>query len=303
MHPSFLNMKKLLWMWLLLLGSAAQAQSDYTFWANNVGWDGVTPWEQYIIRSPLRMGPNALPLPIQREPRLDSNWHFELLGEFHSAPGDRTQNPFVFIRVPLAPGRVALDLTWRPLEWFQTSQQVRDFRRARGESGEGSSPGDVWITTVAQIAKQENNKAGLNLTLNVAVKTTAGKNLENARHTNTPGYIFDLHAGRNWERKGSWLNRWSLFGNAGLWVWQEGLAQQNDAFIYGVRSELDHGPWRLGLGATGYIGWINNGDRPYAARADLRYQRGHWQGLLGYQHAFQDLTTHLLRVGVGFQLR
>ena len=249
------------------------------------------------------MGPNALPLPIQREPRLDSNWHFEMLGEFHSAPGDQTQNAFVYIRMPLAPGRVAFDITWRPREWFQTSEQVRDFRRARGQSGEGSSPGDIWISTIAQLAKQENNAAKLNLTLQVTVKTTAGKNLDNARHTNTPGYIFDWHAGRNWERQGRWLNRWSLFGNAGLLVWQESLARQNDAFIYGLRSELDHGPWRLGLGATGYVGYINNGDRPYAARADLRYQRGNWHGLLGYQHAFQDLTTHLLRLGVGFQLR
>ena len=296
-------MKKLLWMWLLLLGSAAQAQPNYNFWAKNVDWDGVTPWQAYIIRSQQRMGPNALPLPIQREPRLDSNWHFEMLGEFHSAQGDQTQNAFVYIRMPLAPGRVAFDITWRPREWFQTSEQVRDFRRARGQSGEGSSPGDIWISTIAQLAKQENNAAKLNLTIQVTVKTTAGKNLDNARHTNTPGYVFDWHAGRNWERQGRWLNRWSLFGNAGLLVWQESLARQNDAFIYGLRSELDHGPWRLGLGATGYVGYINNGDRPYAARADLRYQRGNWHGLLGYQHAFQDLTTHLLRLGVCVQLR
>ncbi|MFN3530149.1 MAG: hypothetical protein ACK417_09555 [Bacteroidia bacterium] len=294
--------KYLLAMFCLFWGHGLWAQTDYSFWEQNVGWDGQTHWSHYIIRSPRHMGPNALPIPIQREPRLDSSWQFELVGEFHQAPGDYTQNPYVFIRLPLAPGRVALDLTWRPMEWFQTDEQVRDFRRARGEGGRGSSPGDVWITTVVQLLRQNDDGSGLNLTLNVAVKTTAGKNLENARHTNTPGYIFDLHAGKSWKRQGSLINRISLFGNGGLWVWQEGLAQQNDAFNYGIRAEFEHGPWRLGTGFTGYIGWINNGDRPYAARGDLQYHTNRLFYLLGYQHAFQDLTTHMLRAGMGLKL-
>lgn len=256
-----------------------------------------------ITRSPARMGPNALPLPIQRAPQLDSSWQFELIGEFHRAPGDLTQNPFVFIRIPLAANRVALDLTWRPMEWYETSDAVRWGRNARDSANIGSSPGDVWITTVAQLLQQENNRAGVNLTLNVAVKTTAGKNVENARHTNTPGYIFDLHAGKSWQNKGSWLDEWRVFGNAGLWVWQEGLAQQNDAFIYGLRTEWRHGPWQLGLGATGYIGWINNGDRPFAYRADLQHDFGRYFALLGYQHATQDLTNHLLRFGMGLRVK
>jgi hypothetical protein len=293
---------------LLLLVIIGWSQSvfgqltEFDRWAARVNWDAETPWAEYIVRAPGRMGPNALPLPIQRAPRLDSNWRLEWIGEFHVAPGDYTQNPFIFIRVPLAPGRVALDLTWRPMEWFQTSEAVRDFRFARNENGRGNSPGDVWITTVAQLLQQENNRSGLDLTLNVAVKTTAGKNLENARHTNTPGYIFDLHAGKSWSRPGSFVERYRLFGSSGLWVWQEGLAQQNDAYIWGLRAELEHGPWQWGLGTTGYVGWIDNGDRPYAVRTDLQYQNGRWLALVGYQHAFRDLTMHLWRVGFGLQL-
>lgn len=283
-----LRLLVLLAMWSIGSPPTAQAQAPWT--------------PASITRSPARMGPNALPLPIQRAPRVDSSWQFELLGEFHRAPGDITNNPFVFIRIPLAANRVALDLTWRPMEWYETSDAVRWDRHARDSANTGSSPGDVWITTVAQLLRQENNRAGLNLTLNVAVKTTAGKNFENARHTNTPGYIFDLHAGKSWQNPGLGLDTWTLFGNAGLWVWQEGLAQQNDAFLYGLRSEWHKGPWQWGLGATGYIGWIDNGDRPFALRADLQYGKGSWFALLGYQHASQDLTRHLLRTGLGWRL-
>ncbi len=288
LSPGMLRMLALLAACCFLPGPNAQAQ---------------TPWTPAsITRSPARMGPNALPLPIQRAPQIDSSWQFELLGEFHRGPGDITNNPFVFIRIPLAANRVALDLTWRPMEWYETSDAVRWERQVRDSANTGNSPGDVWITTVAQLLQQENNRAGINLTLNVAVKTTAGKNVENARHTNTPGYIFDLHAGKSWQKPGLGLDTWTVFGNAGLWVWQEGLTQQNDAFIYGLRSEMNAGPWQVGLGATGYIGWIDNGDRPFALRADVQYGKGNWFALLGYQHATQDLTRHLLRTGLGWRL-
>lgn len=287
----------ILWM-LTAVPTVVMAQNEFDLWAARWGLQPGADWASLMRRAPAYMGPNALPLPPQAYPRVDSHWVIEGLGEFHAAPGDYTQNAFVRVRLPLAAGRVAMDLVYRPIEWYQTSPEIRDLRRARDTSGTGMSNGDVWITTIAQLLRAEHNRYGLDLTMNVAVKTTAGKNLENARFTNSPGYIFDWHLGKTWKQQGAWLDSWRLYGNAGLFVWQKGVDSQNDAWLAGLAADFRKGPWQATLGFTGYVGWLEDGDAPFGARTEIRYQpseKAYW--LLGYQHNFQHLTTHLLRVG------
>ena len=47
------------------------AQS-YTWWEETVHWDGVTPWERYIVFTPGFLGPNALPVPRVTNGSIDS---------------------------------------------------------------------------------------------------------------------------------------------------------------------------------------------------------------------------------------
>jgi hypothetical protein len=279
----------------------AIAQDPYAHWKAAVNWDGVTPWENYMVRSSGHMGPNALPVPISRYPRITDRWEVENAMEFHRAIGDQTNNLFHYVSIPMASERVSLALTYRAVEWYSMSPEVRDFRRARDASGSGSGEGDVWIASAFQLVRQDKSPNWPDLMLQVTVKTTAGKNFENARHTNSPGYIFDLHAGRTIEREGHLLHKVQFFGQAGLFVWQQGINSQNDAFNFAINMSLYAKNWTLTPAIAGYSGWIKNGDKPIVARLQLGRQLGDFNGFLGYQYAFRDLTTHMVRFGLNYQ--
>lgn len=285
----------------LLAISQLKAQDPYAHWKAAVNWDGITPWENYMVRSSGRMGPNALPIPISRYPRLTKNWEIENGMEFHRAAGDRTDNLFHYVSIPMANERVSLALTYRSVEWYEMSPTVRDQRFARDVTGKGSGEGDVWITSAFQLVRQDKSPNWPDLQLQVTAKTTAGKNFENARHTNSPGYIFDLHAGRTLEREGRLLHKVQFFGQAGLYVWQEGINSQNDAFNYAINMSLFLKNWTITPAFAGYSGWIKNGDQPLAARLQLGRQFGAFHSFIGYQYAFRDLTTHLFRFGLNYQ--
>jgi hypothetical protein len=258
----------------------------------------ITPALQ---RAPGFMGPNALPPGWTQEPAPPTHGRVDFLWERHRGGGDRTHNPFVLIRVPFAPGKVVMDLTWRPVEWFRTDEQTRVLRGARDSSGFNAS--DLWVAFLAKILGADGKGRGWDLSLHVATKTTAGKNFESARHTNAPAYLFELQGGRVWHRQGRFPDRMALFARGGLLVWQESLYAQNDAFAWGVRTHLGYRNWQLGGELTGYQGWIGRGDSPVVARADIRTPGRRLQALLGYQYAFSDLSTHLLRAGLSIPLR
>lgn len=273
----------LLVLWRLLTAIDGQAQS--------------TPVTE-LQRSPAFMGPNALPLTWTQEPAPPKQGRIDVLWEVHRGRGDRTHNPFVMIRVPFAPGKVVMDLTWRPVEWFNTTNETRILRGARDSTGFNAS--DLWVAFLAQILAAEGRGKGWDVSLHVATKTTAGKNFESARHTNAPGYLFELQGGRIWQRAGRFPDRVSIFARGGLLVWQESLYAQNDAFAWGIRSHLGYKNWQLGGELTGYQGWIGNGDSPVVARIDIKSPGQKLQGIIGYQYAFSDLSTHLLRAGLSF---
>lgn len=303
MYKRFLTLLVSAFAFFMILGHPARllAQDPYAHWKAAVNWDGVTSWEAYMIRSSGRMGPNALPVPISRYPLLNNQWEIENGMEFHRATGDRTDNLFHYVSIPMAHDRVSLALTYRSREWYSMSPEVRDNRRARDVSGSGSGEGDVWITSAFQLVRQEKSPSWPDLQLQVTVKTTAGKNFENARHTNSPGYIFDLHAGRTIAMKGPWLNKIQFFGQAGLFVWQQGINSQNDAFNYALNMSLFAKKWTLTPALAGYTGWIKNGDNPLVARLQLGRQWGDFHTFVGYQYAFRDLTTHMFRFGLNYQ--
>ncbi|MFM8492836.1 MAG: hypothetical protein ACKOA7_03785 [Bacteroidota bacterium] len=272
-------------LWGLLVVGSVHAQS------------GTLPPLQ---RSPAFMGPNALPLSWTQEPAPPKYGRIDLLWEVHRGGGDRTHNPFVMIRVPFAPGKVVMDLTWRPVEWFNTTNETRILRGSRDSTGFNAS--DLWVAFLAKILAAEGRGKGWDLSLHVATKTTAGKNFESARHTNAPGYLFELQGGRVWRRPGRFPDRISVFARGGLLVWQESLYAQNDAFSWGVRSHFGYKSWQLGAELTGYQGWIGNGDSPVAARIDMKSPGQRMQGMIGYQYAFSDLSTHLFRAGISFPI-
>jgi len=272
------------------------------FWGLMTAKTGAaqTPTSPALTRSPGFMGPNALPLSWTQEPAPPKQGRIDMLWEVHRGGGDRTHNPFLMIRVPFAPGKVVMDLSWRPVEWFVTTNDTRIRRGARDSSGFNAS--DLWVAFLAKIWAAEGRGKGWDVSLHVATKTTAGKNFESARHTNAPGYLFELQGGRVWNFPGRFPDRLSVFARGGLLVWQESLYAQNDAFAWGIRSHAGYKGWQLGGELTGYQGWIGNGDSPVAARIDLRTPGQRIQAMMGYQYAFSDLSTHLFRAGISIPI-
>ena len=76
----------------LLISVSLNGQVDYTWWNEINNWDGITPWDQYIIKSPGFMGPNALPVPEMKTGRLPDKASIRLFTDLHYSNGDNTQD-------------------------------------------------------------------------------------------------------------------------------------------------------------------------------------------------------------------
>jgi hypothetical protein len=287
---------------LALLGEPVQAQLSYAFWIRNVNWDGYTSWQNYIRRSPAYLGPNALALPeavggLHTGVALTGQWQGEVAQEWHRGVApyrENTFNPVLNLSVPLVPGQASLEVHWRPYEWWSTDTVVRDLRNARWEEPRGHNTSELWILNRWQVPTALLGRK-TPVTLGWGIKTTAGKGLENARHTNMPAYWFEVRTGRSYPR-------WSWWTQQGFLVWQESVGGQNDAWTWALGLSTKSGPWSLSAQAQGIVGYFNQGDRPWCLRTEASYQskaqgqtRGRWY--LRYQHALQDLPCHTWRVG------
>ena len=81
-----LQMKKHFFIFLIFISTQTLAQ-DFPWWANLVKWDGVSPWQRYIITNPGYLGPNALPVPFIRNGSIDSINSIALTGNLHFSKG------------------------------------------------------------------------------------------------------------------------------------------------------------------------------------------------------------------------
>jgi hypothetical protein len=94
------------------------AQS-YTWWEETVRWDGVTPWERYIVFTPGFLGPNALPVPRVTNGSIDSVNTFGVSGHFYFSNDDHTQDIALYANYCLVKKRFRLMLFGYPLNILQ----------------------------------------------------------------------------------------------------------------------------------------------------------------------------------------
>jgi len=280
---------------LLPFNSLAQV-SEFDRWAQLVNWDGVSSPESYIITSPKYMGPGALPVPYLREAKISDKIIFENAVEYYSQPGETTVNTFHQAQIPFADGKIALISYWRPLEYFTLDQKTLDERKILPQKGKGYAGGDLYFGTLVQLLTENNN--GLpSANLGITFKTTTGKGLENARHINAPGYVFDVAIEKTIIEK---ENDFSLKAGTqlGFYVWQQKLNTQNDALLYGIKSSLTYKNTGLLLSYAGYNGWIDNGDKPIVARAEIQQKVKSIRYYFLYQYGIRDFIENGFRLGV-----
>lgn len=278
----------------------AQAQYYWLWWDNYHQWNGKTPQINYVTRTPKYMGPNALPVLPFRGTEIGYRSYFSSGIDYHVSKDEYTVNPYFHLYFPIQKNRIAFEMYTRPVEYYQTSNAIRDERFMRDSVPKGQSKGDTYFATRVKI--WEDFFRLPDLTLEVTMKTTTGKNLENARHINAPAYTFNGVIGdyliKNEDGKKSL--RW--FITAGTFIWQVKDNQQDDSFLYGAGIEHKHHNFYVNLNAGGYRGYKNNGDRPVVARALFMYSIKNIDMRLQYQHGFKDMIEHSFHFSVAYKI-
>lgn len=256
---------------LLTSGQSLRSQSnvDFSWWNNKHGWDGYSHWTDYLIYAPGYLGPNALPVPNIPNGRLGEQIEIETQIFTHSQPGELSVNSSYRVLWPMANGKMGIELEHIAAEYYQTDSILRDKRAARFRDVKGFATGDLNITTYISLLR---DSQWPDVLLRINLRTASGSDIENARFTDMPGYFFDISAGKTINAKGKLNLR--IYGMAGLYVWQIERRRQNDAPLWGFGTKLMSKTVSMDIGAAGFRGYLNNGDRPIQLRASTHFKMG-----------------------------
>jgi hypothetical protein len=246
------------------------------------------------------MGPNALPVLPFRGTQIGHRSYFNSGVDYHFSKDEYTVNPYFHLYFPVQKNRIAFEMYTRPIEYYQTSIALRDERFMRDSLPTGRSKGDTYFATRVKI--WEDFFRLPDLTLEVTMKTTTGKNLENARHINAPAYAFNGVIGDDIFKKDNGKKSLRWFLTAGTFIWQVNDNQQDDAFLYGLGLEHRQNNFYMNLNAGGYRGYKNKGDRPVIARILAMYSFKNIDVRAQYQYGLKDMIQHSIHLSVAYKI-
>lgn len=280
---------------LLLLGANSILAQGHEWWANNVNWDGSSHWSTYIISSPRFLGPNALPIPTQNNGVLLKKSQLAFASNAHFTDGDQTYNPKLSLDYVLVPQKVAFQLSWVPIEFFQTTHEWKTERRTfHTFYDQQSATGDVYLHTNLQLLQDDQHFA--NARLRIGYRFASSNQQGAARFTDAPGYYFDLGISKDFQTE---KIHWRPSLMLGFFVWQTNRDDQfqNDAFLYGIGLEMMTSQLSIWTNFRGYTGYLDNGDQPMVL--DCRITR-HFSNIalfLGGGIGFLDNLYNRLELG------
>ena len=253
-----------------------------------------------VILSPGRMGPKALPPRPVGDVFFPEGTEISLSFEAgYAHDKELSLNPRLSFLIPWWSPFCAFTFSSELFEHYWTSEQLRKERGALEKKG--LAKGDIRFGSRFLLFTLK--EKSFHLYLDLETKTTTGKQRENARHTNSPQYEIDLSFKQR-ELKKHFLPHFFLFpesisGYLGFTAWQSGLAQQNDAFSWGLA--FDYGKdeiLNLRLEAKGYHGWQKNGDNPVLLSARFEKKLSSWGVFSEYQYGLQDFIAHSFSLGL-----
>ena len=297
-----------------LCGEGLKAQSDYTWWNQQQNWNGVTSWVDYMIMSPYYMGPNALPVPFQEKGKVGSEAYFRIYSDYYNQPGGNTQDLGGKLYLPFYRNVVALEIWGIAQEHYTMSEALAIKDRARHRHPEGFAAGDVYFATVIALPLPENFP---DVALRIGLRTASGNHLYDARYTDTPGYFFDLSAGKDFHfSKYSFIR---IYGMLGFYSWQTNLStyHQDDAELYGLGMDYTFRKNTLSADLAGYHGYVGNHkliiineltpvpfkDRPMVLRLEYTHKWKSIQAGLRYQDGLNDFSSQGLRLWVSYSFQ
>ncbi len=291
-----------IFLMLILLPVGLVAQNKFIPPDPYTHWDGITHWSKYQISTSGYLGPNALPVPTVHKAIIPQNISVTGLYEYYYAPGDETRDVRTQITVPVANGRVGLEFSYVPIEFFKMNSTVSRYRRTEsGLAVNGYSLGDVYFGTVIQIIRDHVYLP--DLTIGMSCRTASGTNRENSRYTDSPGYYFDAAFGDSYGRDRGFFQHFRWYAEVGFYSWQTYLDNypQNDALLYGCGMDFDFKYFYINQSLRGYSGYMLNGDQPMVYRADLGIKLGSVALFVGYEKGLVDYPFQSIKAG--FQIR
>ncbi|MBA4410320.1 MAG: hypothetical protein Q8S54_12675 [Bacteroidota bacterium] len=275
---------------------------DYLWWNIKHGWEPGKPgWRNFMHITPGYLGPNALSVPDVKKGVVQEGTNLEFGLDFHFRNGDPTQDISAKYYRSFADGKIAVELYGVIAEHYSMSDFVRDERISRDFDGKGFANGDLFFSTLIQLVK---GRKFPDTMVRMAGRTASGNQLEGARYSDSPGYFFDFsfsksYAGRN--EKISLLP----FASFGFYSWQtnDELNLQNDAFMYGLGTDLKGLHWTISNSLSGYSGYKNERDKPMVYTFDLKHHLANKTVRLQYLHGLRDWTYRTVKLSLILNLQ
>ena len=236
-------------MCCIVLFSSAQS---YDWWINTVHWDGVTPWERYIIFTAGFLGPNALPVPRITNGSIDSVNSFGLSTDFYFSDDDHTQDISLYANYCLVKNKISFDAYWVPVEHFTMSHKIKTERHVFPiHYYDHYSEGDVHLNTNIQLFNNKSKNIQSALRIGYRFPTSQ---IGAARFTDAPGYYFDISFAKGFHSHPA--VKWIVM--AGGYFWQAEIKRepQDDAFLFGTGLEWNKKNLRIQTSVAGYLGYF-----------------------------------------------
>jgi len=266
------------------------------WWIELHGWEEGNDWTEKMIYTTSFFGPNAFPVPEIQDAKLPDKHTAEVSSDIFWGYGDQTQSISTKLSYVFIPGRLVVSGWGVIFEHYKTTTEVRDSRASIIEDAKGTILiGDFYISTLISLIKEKKYIPALNLDL--VLKTSSSSSPKGARFFDTPGYYFNLTAGKSKNFSDSFVDELKVSGNIGFLCYQTNKYYQNDAPLYGLGLDVVSGNFTLQNILAGYSGWLNKGDRPLVYRLKLSYKKGNYGFFSQYQHSLRDYPFKRLQTG------
>ena len=239
-------------------------------------------------------GPNALPVIDMSAGETSEELMVEISGSYFR--GFDQSNSFTSnlrLNIPLFSRWVNLEAWYSVMDFYQLNNQWKNVA------------GDIYVSTNIQVLHKDWFKGEYipSAVARIGIKTASGGDFDNRRFIDAPGYFFDLTIAEKIKFENSWARSLSIAGSIGFYCWQTGRAEQNDAYMYGLRAEYEAEYFRLLAEWGGYTGWQENGDCPMVIKAKLGVPcRFGFEPYVAYQYGIRDWGYHEVRIGVRYSI-
>lgn len=271
----------------------------YALFFSLSGW-GQTQW-----------GPNALPVIDMSSGETSEELSVEISGSyFRGFDQSNTFTPNLRLNIPLFTRWVNLEAWYSVMDFYSmqnTKCTIHNLTTPYPLSHWHNVAGDIYVSTNIQVLHHQWFKKSLpympSAVVRIGIKTASGGDFGNRRFIDAPGYFLDLTLAEKIEFENSWVRTLSFAGSIGFYCWQTGQAEQNDAYMYGLRAEFEAQYLRLMAELGGYTGWQNNGDCPIVIKCKLGIPCPlGFEPYVAYQYGIRDWEYHEFRVGVRYSI-